>query len=139
VRDSLEDANILAFVDSREEGLSYKAAKAGANLSGGEKQRLVIARALAGNPEILILDDASSALDYKTDAALRKAIREHHGDVTGITIAQRISSVRNMTHILVMEAGEIVGYGTHEELMESCEIYRDIYQSQMGGEENASA
>ncbi len=139
LRDALADANILTFVDSHEEGLEYRATKAGANLSGGEKQRVVIARALAGHPEILILDDASSALDYKTDAALRRAVREHHGDATCITIAQRISSVRPMTKILVMEAGEAVGYGTHDELMESCEIYGDIFRSQMGGAEYASA
>ena len=139
VRDALADANILPFVDGHEEGLDYRATKAGANLSGGEKQRVVIARALAGRPEILILDDASSALDYKTDASLRHAIRENYKDTTCITIAQRISSVRPLTRILVMEAGEIVGYGTHDELMASCEIYGDIYRSQMGGAENASA
>ncbi|MBO4399031.1 MAG: ABC transporter ATP-binding protein [Lachnospiraceae bacterium] len=139
IRDALSDANILTFIDSHEEGLEYRATKAGANLSGGEKQRVVIARALVGNPEILVLDDASSALDYKTDAALRRAVREHHSDATCITIAQRISSVRPMTRILVMEAGETVGYGTHDELMESCEIYRDIFRSQMGGAENATA
>ena len=139
VRDALADANILPFVDGHEEGLDYRATKAGANLSGGEKQRVVIARALAGRPEILILDDASSALDYKTDASLRHAIRENYKDTTCITIAQRISSVRPLSRILVMEAGEIVGYGTHDELMASCEIYGDIYRSQMGGAENASA
>lgn len=139
IRAALDDANILSYIDSHEEGLDYRATKAGANLSGGEKQRVIIARALAGNPEILLLDDASSALDYKTDAALRKAIRAHHADTTSITVAQRISSVRGMNKILVMEAGEAVGYGTHEELMESCEIYRDIYHSQMGGAGNASA
>ena len=139
VRSALTDAGIITFVDSHAEGLDYMATKAGANLSGGEKQRVIIARALSGRPEILILDDASSALDYKTDAALRRAIRENHKESTCITIAQRISSVRPLTKILVMEAGETVGYGTHEELMESCEIYQDIYRSQMGGEEYASA
>ena len=139
VRSALTDAGIITFVDSHAEGLDYMATKAGANLSGGEKQRVIIARALSGRPEILILDDASSALDYKTDAALRRAIRENHRESTCITIAQRISSVRPLTKILVMEAGETVGYGTHEELMESCEIYQDIYRSQMGGEEYASA
>ena len=139
IRAALTDANIISFVDSHEEGLDYKATKAGANLSGGEKQRVLISRALAGHSELLILDDASSALDYKTDAALRRAIHEHYPDTTSITIAQRISSVRNMTNILVMEAGETVGYGTHDELMETCDIYRDIYQSQMGGAGNATA
>ncbi len=139
LRSALTDAGIITFVDSHAEGLDYMATKAGANLSGGEKQRVIIARALSGRPEILILDDASSALDYKTDAALRRSIRENHKESTCITIAQRISSVRPLTKILVMEAGETVGYGTHEELMESCEIYQDIYRSQMGGEEYASA
>ena len=126
-------------MDSHEEGLSYKATKAGANLSGGEKQRVMISRALAGHSDLLILDDASSALDYKTDAALRHAIREHYPETTSITIAQRISSVKDMTHILVMEAGEAVGYGSHDELMESCDIYRDIFHSQMGGAGHATA
>lgn len=139
IRAALTDANIISFVDNHEEGLLYKATKAGANLSGGEKQRVMISRALAGHSDLLILDDSSSALDYKTDAALRHAIREHYPETTSITIAQRISSVKDMTHILVMEAGEIVGYGSHEELMEECEIYRDIFQSQMGGSENATA
>ena len=102
----------------------------GSNLSGGQKQRLLIARALAGNPEILILDDSSSALDYKTDAMLRKAIRSNHKETTSIIIAQRISSVMKLDHILVLEDGQMAGYGSHEELLESCNVYQEIYQSQ---------
>ena len=110
----------------------YHVAGKGANLSGGQKQRLLIARALAANPEILVLDDSSSALDYKTDANLRKAIREHYQNTTIIMIAQRISSIMHMDHILVLEDGEMLGYGTHEELLNTCSEYQEIYQSQMG-------
>jgi len=127
------DANIAAMIDSLPERYEYAATKAGANLSGGEKQRILIARALAGHPDLLILDDASSALDYKTDAALRRAIREHYPNTTTISVAQRVSSVMSMDRILVMENGEMIGYGTHDELLESCEVYRDIYISQTGG------
>ena len=114
-------------------GLSHLAASKGANLSGGQKQRVLIARALAGKPEILILDDSSSALDYKTDANLRIALRDHLSGTTAIMIAQRISSVRSLDHILVMEDGQCVGYGSHEELMAGCSTYQEIYRSQMGG------
>ena len=104
----------------------------GANLSGGQKQRVLIARALAAGPEILILDDSSSALDYRTDALLRRQLREHFRNTTTILIAQRISSVMHADHILVLEDGEMIGYGTHEELMKSCEVYREISRSQTG-------
>ena len=104
----------------------------GANLSGGQKQRVLIARALAAGPEILILDDSSSALDYRTDALLRRQLREHFRNTTTILIAQRISSVMHADHILVLEDGELIGYGTHEELMKSCEVYREISRSQTG-------
>ena len=133
------DANIAQMIEAQPEQYEYRATKAGANLSGGEKQRVLIARALAGKPDLLILDDASSALDYKTDAALRKAIRTNYPETTTITIAQRISSVMSMDRILVMENGQMLGYGTHEELLASCEVYRDIYISQTGGDVNASA
>ena len=93
-------------------------------LSGGQKQRVLLARALAGNSEILILDDSSSALDYKTDSMLRKALREEYSGVTTIVIAQRVSSILHADHILVLEEGKEIGYGTHEQLMESCEVYR---------------
>lgn len=126
------DAMAKEFIDSLEEGLDYMADIKGANLSGGQKQRVLISRALAGKPEILILDDSSSALDYKTDAALRKAIFEHHRDSTTIMVAQRVSSVQSMTNILVMDDGRCIGYGNHEHLLESCPAYRDIYETQMG-------
>ena len=101
-------------------------------LSGGQKQRLLVARALAARPEILVLDDSSSALDYKTDAAMRKAIREHHGDSTLIMVAQRVSSIMGMTRILVMDNGKCVGYDTHQELLETCPAYQETYKVQMG-------
>lgn len=117
-----------------EDGRGYRGDVAikGANLSGGQKQRLLVARALAAGPEILILDDSSSALDYKTDATLRGEIAQKHPGVTSIIIAQRISSLRHADHILVLEDGETLGYGTHKQLMESCEIYQEISKIQMG-------
>ncbi len=132
IRGAVEDAMAAEYIDSLEEGLDYEATIKGANLSGGQKQRLLVARALASHPDILILDDSSSALDYKTDAAMRHAIEEHHKDTTMIMIAQRVSSVMNMTKILVMDNGRAIGYGTHEELLESCPAYKEIYTVQMG-------
>ena len=131
-RAAIEDAMAAEYIDALEDGADHQAAIKGANLSGGQRQRLLVARALAAEPEILVLDDSSSALDYKTDAAMRRAIREHHGDATLIMVAQRVSSVMGMTRILVMDNGRCVGYGTHEELMESCPAYRETYQVQMG-------
>jgi len=113
-------------------GMSAEIAARGANLSGGQRQRLLIARALAGAPEILILDDSSSALDYKTDALMRAGVREHFDDTTTIIIAQRVSSVRSCDKILVLENGVPSGLGTHEELLSSCQLYREIYTLQMG-------
>ncbi len=107
----------------------------GANLSGGQKQRILIARALAAEPDILILDDSSSALDYETDMRLRTAIREEYGAVTCILIAQRITSVCYADHILVLEEGRMLGYGTHEELMKTCKSYQELYQMQTGLED----
>ena len=123
------DEYISAFAD----GYSHAVSTAGTNLSGGQRQRLLISRAVAGRPEILILDDSSSALDYKTDAALRRALADALPDSTVITVAQRVSSVKSCDHILVIEDGEIIGAGTHEELMESCSEYKEISDSQMGG------
>lgn len=116
-------------------GLLTKLDIRGANLSGGQKQRILIARALAAHPDILILDDSSSALDYKTDAALRKELREHFAQTTCVIITQRISSIMAADHIMVLDEGQIIGYGSHGQLMESCEIYREIGKSQMEMEE----
>lgn len=129
---AVRDAMAAEFISGLPQGLDHMADIKGANLSGGQKQRLLIARALAAHPEILILDDSSSALDYKTDAALRQAIAEHHGDSTVIMIAQRASSIKSMTHILVMDNGRCIGYGSHQELLETCPAYRDICRVQMG-------
>ncbi|MCI8658930.1 MAG: ABC transporter ATP-binding protein [Lachnospiraceae bacterium] len=135
VRQAVKHARAEDFVEEKG-GIGEKLDIRGANLSGGQKQRLLIARALAGCPEILILDDSSSALDYRTDAALRKELREHFFSTTCIIIAQRISSVMGADQILVLEEGRMVGYGTHQELAESCGIYQEISRSQLGiGEE----
>lgn len=132
LRAAIEDAMAAEYIDALEDGADHQAAIKGANLSGGQKQRLLVARALANRPEILVLDDSSSALDYQTDAAMRRAIRKNHGDSTLIMIAQRVSSIMGMTHILVMDNGRCVGYGTHEELLDTCPAYLETYQIQMG-------
>ncbi len=128
------DAMAREFVELYEDAYDHEAAIRGANFSGGQKQRLLIARALAANPEILILDDASSALDYRTDAELRRAIREHHGQSTLVVIAQRISSILSMDEIIVLHEGEIIGRGSHADLLTSCPEYREIYRTQMSEE-----
>ena len=125
------DAQAKEFIDSVG-GMSYGVSVRGNNLSGGQKQRLLIARALAKNPEILILDDASSALDYRTDAVLRKALAERYSSTTSIIVAQRISSIKGADLIIVLEGGRMIGRGTHDELMENCPVYRDIAETQMG-------
>lgn len=135
VREAAASSQALEFIEDHRDFQSEVAIK-GANLSGGQKQRLLIARALLGHPEILILDDSSSALDYKTDAALRAQLRTMFRNTTTIIVAQRISSIRHADHILVLEDGKILGYGTHEELMRSCELYHEISKMQMGEESN---
>lgn len=127
-----EDAQAAEFIAARNEGIKAPVVVRGNNLSGGQKQRLLISRALASRPEILLLDDASSALDYRTDARLRKALHANYSDTTTILVAQRVSSIRSCTHILVLSDGKTVGYGSHEELLQTCEEYRIIAQSQMG-------
>ncbi|MBQ7381142.1 MAG: ABC transporter ATP-binding protein [Clostridia bacterium] len=126
-------AQASEFIEGFSDGYAHDITAKGTNLSGGQRQRLLISRALAGNPDILILDDASSALDYKTDLVLRRAIAEQGHDTTVILIAQRISSVMNADLILVLDEGRIIGRGNHEELMETCPVYREISDSQMGG------
>lgn len=132
IRAAAEDARAKEFIEAYDDTYDHEAVIHGANLSGGQRQRTLIARALVAKPDILVLDDSSSALDYKTDAALRKAIREHHADATTIIIAQRISSIMSLDHIIVLDEGRMIGYGTHEELLESCKMYKDIYKTQMG-------
>lgn len=132
-----EHAKAAPFVEALDDKYDSKLTVRGANFSGGQKQRLLIARALAGNPEILVLDDSSSALDYKTDSQLRATLREKYPDTTIIMIAQRISSVRFADKILVLDKGEAVGLGDDAMLMKECAVYRSIYDSQhdAGGEE----
>ena len=127
-----DDAAASEFLHALPDGLSHRADIQGANLSGGQKQRLLIARALAANPEILVLDDASSALDYKTDAALRRAIQARHSQSTIVMIAQRVSSIQAMTKILVLDNGRIIGAGDHATLLKTCPAYQAIYHAQMG-------
>jgi ATP-binding cassette subfamily B protein len=121
------------FISAIPDGYSHMLSSKGTNLSGGQKQRLLITRALAGRPDILILDDSSSALDYKTDAALRQALSENMKDCTLITVAQRVSSVKDCDLILVLDEGRIIGRGTHEELLATCLEFKEISDSQMGG------
>ena len=120
------------FLRDIPQGTRADLSERGMNLSGGQRQRLLIARALAAKPEILLLDDCSSALDYRTDARLRKALRAAYGDTTKIIVAQRISAIRHADLILVLEEGRVVGSGTHEALLETCPLYRDLYEMQMG-------
>ena len=134
IRQAAEDACASEFIDEYEDGMEHRAEIRGSNFSGGQKQRILISRALAAHPEILVLDDDSSALDYRTDANLRAAVHDHHGDATTIVIAQRVSSVMNLDRVLVMDEGEIIGYGTHDQLMENCRQYREICKTQMGEE-----
>ena len=126
-----KDAQAAFFVEETG-GMSASLEARGVNLSGGQKQRLLIARALAGRPEVLILDDSSSALDYQTDARLRQTIQKEYGDTTSIIIAQRVSSVKNCDRILVLEEGRMAGFGTHKELLHTCPLYQEISRLQMG-------
>lgn len=132
---ALTDAQAESFVRSLPEGLDSKVEQGGKNFSGGQQQRLTIARALVGEPEILILDDCSSALDYATDAALRKSLRRRAEHATVFMVSQRVSTVRGCDRILVMEDGEVVGSGTHTELLDTCPTYQEICMSQMNAEE----
>ena len=136
LRKAAETAQAKEFIDKMPEGLNTFINQGGRNLSGGQKQRLTIARALAGNPEILILDDSASALDFATDAALRKAIARDTSDLTVMIVSQRATSIRHADKIIVLDDGEAVGIGTHDRLLESCEVYSEIVMSQesKGGE-----
>ena len=133
IEEALLYARAKEFVDQKANNLEEALDIKGANLSGGQKQRILIARALAAHPEILVLDDSSSALDYQTDAMLRQELNMHFKKTTKIIVAQRVSSVMQADHIIVLEEGRMIGYGRHEELLAQCESYRQISASQMGG------
>lgn len=132
---ALDTAQAREFVDSKEKGLDLLIEQGGKNLSGGQKQRLTIARALVRKPEILIMDDSASALDFATDAALRKAIRENTENMTVFLVSQRATTIRHADQILVLDDGKLVGAGTHRELLDQCEVYREICLSQLSKEE----
>lgn len=135
--ESIEKAAKIAqahdFITSFAEGYEHELSQKATNISGGQKQRLLISRAIASKPDILILDDSSSALDYKTEANLRKALNENMQGTTFVTVAQRVSAVKSCDLILVMDEGKIIGMGNHEELLETCSEYKEISDSQMGG------
>lgn len=133
IEKAIQISQAYDFIMSFPEGLNHVLSQKATNISGGQKQRLLIARALADHPEILILDDSSSALDYKTDANLRKAILQNLKDTTSIIVTQRVSSVMNADLIIVLEEGEIIGMGNHRDLLNTCEVYKEISESQIGG------
>lgn len=135
IEEALETAQALEVVKSRENGLDAMIFQGGKNLSGGQRQRLTIARALVRKPQILILDDSSSALDFATDARLRKALRERTGGAAIFLVSQRASALRHADQILVLDDGRLAGKGKHEELLETCPVYREICLSQISGEE----
>ena len=134
IYESAKYAEAYGFVTANHEGFERELGQGGVNVSGGQRQRLCIARALLKKPRILILDDSSSALDYKTDASLRQALRENLKESTVITVAQRVSSIKHCELIIVLDHGNVIGMGKHDELLENCPEYKEISDSQMGGD-----
>jgi len=132
-----ETAQALSFIQAMPDAFDSVIAQGGTNLSGGQKQRLAIARALVRKPEVYVFDDTFSALDFKTDARLRSALRRETADATVIIVAQRVNTVMDADRIIVLDEGQVVGMGTHGELMRTCEIYREIVFSQLTEEELA--
>jgi len=128
-------AQASEFIYAREDGMQAEISQGGTNVSGGQKQRLAIARALVKKPPIYIFDDSFSALDYKTDSALRKALKEKTSDSTLLIVTQRIATIKNAEQIIVLDEGRIVGKGTHSELMQACDVYQEIALSQLSQEE----
>ena len=139
IKEAIQVAQADEFVSKLEEGIDHKIAQGGTNVSGGQKQRLSIARAIARDPEIYLFDDSFSALDYKTDATLRKELKKYTKDATTLIVAQRIGTVMNADKIVVLEDGECVGIGTHKELLKNCEVYKQIALSQLSKEELENA
>ena len=133
--EAAETAQAMEFIKTKEHGLDEEVAQGGTNVSGGQKQRLSIARALVKKAKVYLFDDSFSALDFKTDQALRKALKEKVGDSTIIIVAQRINTVLDADQIVVMDEGHMAGIGTHEELMKTCEVYKEIALSQLSEEE----
>ena len=134
---ALEIAQAADFVRAKKKGLDEIVERDGRNFSGGQRQRLTIARALVGSPRIIVFDDSSSALDFATDYALRKAIAETKGDATVFWVSQRATSIKNADKIIVLDEGDVKGIGTHETLFDTCDVYREICLSQVSKEENA--
>ena len=128
-------AQATEFIEKKDKKYHEKITEGGTNVSGGQKQRLAIARALAFKPKVLIFDDSFSAVDYKTDANLRKSIKENLKDVTTFIVAQRISTIMDADQIIVLDSGKIVGIGTHDKLMKKCDVYKEIALSQLSKEE----
>jgi ATP-binding cassette subfamily B protein len=137
LKEAADIAQASEFIFSEQKGMEAEISQGGSNVSGGQKQRLSIARALVKKPPIYIFDDSFSALDFKTDAALRKSLKEKTGSSTVLIVTQRVSTINNAEQIIVLDEGRIVGKGTHRELMETCEVYRDIALSQLSREELA--
>ena len=132
---ALDVAQGKRFVMDKEDGLNSEVTQGGSNLSGGQKQRMAIARALVRKPDIYVFDDSFSALDFKTDAALREALKEETEGAAVIIVAQRVSTIMNADSIIVLDDGRMAGIGTHKELMRSCKVYREIVLSQLSEEE----
>lgn len=128
-------AQAMEFIESKEQGFKTEVSQGGTNVSGGQKQRLSIARAIVKEPDIYIFDDSFSALDFKTDATLRKALKDETKESTVLIVAQRISTIINADKIIVLDEGKMVGMGTHDELMKNCEVYKEIALSQLSKEE----
>ena len=135
IEQALEIAQAAEIIQKMPKGLDTEIYQGGKNLSGGQKQRLTIARALVRHPEILILDDSASALDFATDAALRKAIRQKTGEMTVLMVSQRVTTVKNADRIIVLDQGKMAGFGTHEALFKDCGVYREICLSQLSSQE----
>ena len=139
VKEAIKVAQAKEFVEKMDEGYNSHMAQGGTNVSGGQKQRLAIARAIAKDPEIYIFDDSFSALDYKTDAVLRKELKSYTKDATSLIVAQRIGTIMNADKIIVLDNGKCVGIGNHKDLLKSCEVYKQIALSQLSKEELENA
>ena len=135
MREAAQIAQAEDFINEKEDQFESPIAQGGTNVSGGQKQRLSIARAIAKNPKVFLFDDSFSALDYKTDVTLRKALQEKTADAAVIIVAQRISTILHADQIIVLEDGSVAGIGTHEELLKSCETYQEIARSQLSEQE----